>query len=96
MAIARLPASLGCRWSPPSHSRRNRNGSAGSRVAKDRPGGGIDILAADLSTGAAIEATVVARSAGGMDVRLNRPPGVPVLVGLRDAHPGLSCRVVAQ
>jgi hypothetical protein len=70
--------------------------SAGSRVAKDRPGGGIDILAADLSTGAAIEATVVARSAGSMDVRLNRPPGVPVLVGLHDAHPGLSCRVVAQ
>lgn len=70
--------------------------SAGSRVVKERPGGDLSIVAADLSTGTPIEATVVARRAGSVDVQLDRPSGVPVLIGLDGAHPGLSCRVVTQ
>jgi hypothetical protein len=67
---------------------------AGSKVNPDRPGGRLGVLAADLSTGAPIEATVVGHRAGSLDVRLDPPPGVPVLIGLDAAHPGLSCRVV--
>src|SRR6266508_2800747 len=34
--MAWYPASLGCRWSPLSKVGRNRNGSAGSRVARSK------------------------------------------------------------
>jgi hypothetical protein len=69
--------------------------SAGSKVNPDRPAASFGVLAADLSTGAPIEVAVVGRRPDSLDVRLDPPPGVPVLVGLDTAHPGLSCRVVA-
>jgi hypothetical protein len=67
---------------------------AGARVNPDRPGAVRGVLAADLSTGAPIEATVVDRRPGSLDIRLSPPLGVPVLIGLDAAYPGLSCRVV--
>jgi hypothetical protein len=70
--------------------------SASSRVSRDKTGGELGILAADVVTGAPVEATVVGRHAGNLDIRLSSPPGVPVLIGLDTAHPGLSCRVVTK
>jgi hypothetical protein len=69
---------------------------AGSRVNPDRPGGRLGMLAADLGTGAPIEAAVVDRRPGSLDIRLTPPPGGPVLIGLDSAYPGLSCRVVTK
>jgi hypothetical protein len=68
--------------------------SAGSKINPDRPGGRFGVLATDLSTGAPIGAAVVGRRPGSLDVRLESPPRVPILIGLDAAHPGLSCRVV--
>ena len=68
--------------------------SAGSRVNPDRPGGDLGVLAADLSTGEPVDVSIVGRRSGSLDVKLDPPPGAPVLVGLDRAHPGVSCRVV--
>jgi hypothetical protein len=68
--------------------------SAGSRVNPDRPAASFGLLATDLSTGDPIDVAVVGRRPGSLDVQLDPPPGVPILVGLDAAHPGLSCRVV--
>ena len=68
--------------------------SAGSRVNPDRPGDDLGVLAVDLSTGHPVDASVVAQRPGVIDVKLAPPPGVPILVGLDTAHPGVSCRVV--
>jgi hypothetical protein len=68
--------------------------SAGSRVNPDRPGVALGVLAADLSTGEPVDVAIVARRLGSLDLELDPRPGVPVLVGLDTAHPGVSCRVV--
>lgn len=68
--------------------------SAGSRVNPDRPGSSLALRAVDLSNGAPVDVTITGRSSGSLDVKLDPPPGVPILIGLDTAHPGVSCRVV--
>jgi hypothetical protein len=68
--------------------------SAGSRVKPDRPGSSLGVLAVDLSNGEPVDVSIVGRRSGSLDVKLDPPPGAPVLVGLDRAHPGVSCRVV--
>jgi hypothetical protein len=67
---------------------------AGSQALPDRPNGKLKVFAADLRNGKPTPVQIVNRRPGSLDLRLATPADGPVLVGLNEAHPGLSCRIV--
>ncbi|WP_067495117.1 hypothetical protein [Actinoplanes sp. TFC3] len=65
-----------------------------AEVHKSRPADQFGVTATDLLAEVAVELEVVKRAPGSITLRRTTPSGGPILVGLKQADRGLSCRVV--